>query len=106
MHGLYLLWFVQEQHLPAVVVASTRAAGDLALALIEIPTGRFADRFGHRASLIIGSLVQVAGMLCCWLGQGIPALIVACVLVGLGDTFRSGADDALLYRTCVALDRE
>ena len=74
--------------------------------LLEIPTGWFADRFGHRASLIIGSLVQVTGMLCCWLGQGVPALVVASVLVGLGDTFRSGADEALLYRTCVALDRE
>jgi predicted MFS family arabinose efflux permease len=106
MHGLYLLWWVHERQIPPALVATILAAGDLAIVFLEIPTGRFADRFGHRASLIIGSLVQVAGMLCCWLGEGIPALIVASVLVGLGDTFRSGADQALLYRTCVALDRE
>lgn len=106
MHGLYLLWWVQERQIPPAVVASILAAGDLVLVFLEIPTGRFADRFGHRASLILGSLVQVAGMLCCWLGHGIPALAAASVLVALGDCFRSGADQALLYRTCVTLDRE
>lgn len=106
MHGLYLLWWVQEKHMSAAVVASALAAGDLALALLEVPTGWFADRFGHRASLITGSTVQVLGMLCCWLGQGMPGLIAASLLVALGDGFRSGADQALLYRSCVCLGRE
>jgi MFS family permease len=88
------------------VVAAVLAAGDLALMGVELPTGWFSDRFGHRASLIVGSLVQVMGMLCCWLGQGVPGLVTASVLVALGDGFRSGADQALLYRTCLALDRE
>jgi MFS family permease len=106
MHGLYLLWWVQERQIAPAVVAAILAAGDLVLLGLELPTGRFADRFGHRASLILGSLIQVAGMLCCWLGQGVPALVIASALVALGDAFRSGADEALLYRTCVALDRE
>src|SRR5688572_27169506 len=42
----------------------------------------------------------------CWLGQGIPGLIAASVLVALGDAFRSGARQALLYRSCVALHQE
>jgi MFS family permease len=106
MHGLYLLWWVQEKQMSPAVVAATLAAGDLAIMLLEVPTGWFADRCGHRRSLILGSFVQVLGMLCCWLGQGIPGLIAASVLVALGDAFRSGADHALLYRTCVALGRE
>jgi hypothetical protein len=106
MHGLYLLWWVQEKQMPPVVVATTLAAGDLALALLEVPTGWFADRFGHRVSLIAGSVVQVLGMLCCWLGGGVPGLIAASVLVALGDAFRSGADQALLYRSCASLGRQ
>src|SRR6185436_2875517 len=106
MHGLYLLWWVQEKQMSPAVVAATLAAGDLAIMLLEVPTGWLADRYGHRRSLILGSFVQVLGMLCCWLGQGIPGLIAASVLVALGDAFRSGADHALLYRTCVALCRE
>jgi MFS family permease len=106
MHGLYLLWWVQEKQMSPALVAAVLAAGDLVLMGLELPTGWFADRFGHRASLILGSAVQVMGMLWCWLGEGVSGLVTASVLVALGDGFRSGADQALLYRTCLALDRE
>jgi hypothetical protein len=45
-------------------------------------------------------------MLCCWLGAGIPELVAASILVAIGDGFRSGADEALLFRTCAALGQE
>ena len=106
MHGLYLLWWVQEKDVSPAAVAAILAAGDLVLLAVELPTGWFADRFGHRTSLLSGSLLQVAGMLWCWLGEGIAGLVTASVLVALGDGFRSGACEALLYRSCVALDRE
>jgi hypothetical protein len=106
MHGLYLLWWVQEKQMSPAIVATVLAAGDLALVGLELPTGWFADRFGHRRSLMVGSFVQVLGMLWCWLGEGVSGLVTASVLVALGDGFRSGADQALLYRTCLALDCE
>src|SRR5215471_9295387 len=106
MQGLYLLWWVRERHLSAFTVAIILAAGDLALFALEIPTGMFADRFGHRTSLIIGSTAQVCGMLWCWHGRGIPGVLVASLLIALGDAFRSGADQALLYRSLAALSRE
>ena len=106
MHGLYLLWWVQEKHVPVAVVATLLAAGDLAITALEIPTGWLADRFGHRISLIAGALTQAAGMVFCWLGEGVVGLLSAILLVALGDTLRSGADQALLYRSCLALERE
>jgi MFS family permease len=106
MHGLYLLWWVQERHISPAVVASILAAGDLVLLVLEIPTGWLADRFGHRASLIAGSLSQVAGMIVCWWDRGVPGLITASLLVAMGDAFRSGADQALIFRTCAALGRD
>jgi MFS family permease len=106
MHALYLLWWVQEKHVSPAAVASILAAGNITLVLCEVPTGWFADRFGHRASLILGSTLQIVGMLWCWLGEGVAGLTIACVLVALADAFRSGADQALIYRSCVALGRE
>jgi MFS family permease len=105
MHGLYVIWWVKEKQVAAASVALILAAGDLALTALEVPTGWLADRFGHRASLMLGSLLQVAGMLICWLGSGIPGLLAASLVVAAGDAFRSGADQALLYRSSVALDR-
>jgi len=106
MHGLYLLWWVHERHMSAALVGTVLAAGDFALLLLEVPTGWLADRFGHRRSLIVGSAAQVLGMLACWFGRGALALLAASVLVALGDAFRSGADQALLFRTCAAIGRE
>jgi hypothetical protein len=103
MHGLYLLWWVQEKQLPPALVATMLAAGDFAVMALELPTGWLADRFGHRRSLIAGSCVQVIGMLWCWLGQGVSGLLTASVLVAGGDALRSGADQALLYRSCAAV---
>ncbi len=106
MHGLYLLWWVEERHVPAAIVAAILAAGDLAVLAFELPTGWFADRFGHRVSLIAGSIIQAVGMLWCWLGEGVPGLLTATLLLAAADGFRSGADQALLYRSCAALRRE
>ena len=106
MAGLYLLWWVQEKQMSPATVAAILAAGDLAVMALELPTGWIADRFGHRVSLIVGSAVQIAGMAWCWLGEGLSGLLIASVLVAIGDAFRSGACQALLYRSCVALERE
>jgi MFS family permease len=106
MDGLYLLWWTQEKQMSPALVAATMAAGDLLLMALEIPTGWFADRFGNRRSLILGSLLQVAGMISCFLVDGTLGLVGACLLVAVADAFRSGADQALLYRSCVAVGRE
>jgi len=99
------VWWVQDKQLTPAVVATILAIGDFSVLLLEIPTGWFADRFGHRLSLVLGSSVQVAGMLCCWLAHGATGLLFAVFLVALGDAFRSGADQALLFRTCHLLGR-
>ena len=101
-HAVYLLWWVQYKHVSPVAVAAILAAGEIAITLLEVPTGRFADRFGHRRSLILGSAIQVVAMLLCWLAEGVSGLVLASLCVALGDTFRSGADQALLFESCVA----
>jgi len=106
MHGLYLVWLVHERGFSPALVATVLAAGDLCVFALEVPTGWVADRLGHRVSLIIGSFVQVCAMLVFWQAATPPALLASSLLVALGDAFRSGADEALLYRSCVALGRE
>ena len=106
MHGLYLVWLVHERGFSPALVATMLAAGDLCVFALEVPTGWVADWLGHRLSLIIGSFVQVCAMLVFWQATTPPALLASSLLVALGDAFRSGADEALLYRSCVALGRE
>jgi len=104
MHGLYVLWWVQEKHVSVAAVAAILAAGDLAVTALELPTGWLADRVGHRVSLAIGSLLQIGGMLLGWLGPGAAGALASSLVIAAGDAFRSGADQALLYRSCLAVE--
>jgi hypothetical protein len=103
MHALYVLWWVQEKHVSIPAVAAILAAGDVAVTALELPTGWLADRLGHRVSLIAGSLLQIAGMLLAWLGVGAGGALASSLVIAAGDAFRSGADQALLYRSCAAV---
>ena len=106
MHGVYLVWIVQERGFAPALVATILAAGDLCVFALEVPTGWLADRLGHRLSLIIGSALQVLGMVAFWHAVTPAGLLTSSLLIAMGDTFRSGADQALLYRSCAALGRE
>jgi hypothetical protein len=105
-HGLYVVWLIEYKHLNAEAVALLMAAGDLALMGLEVPTGWLADRFGHRGSLIAGSMIQTAAMALLWCGQGIVAMGASILFIAVGDAFRSGADEALLFQTCRQLGHE
>jgi hypothetical protein len=105
-HGLYVVWLVHHKGLPPEQVALLMAVGDLLLMAVHVPTGMLADRFGRRWSLVVGSAIQAAGLATMWLGTS-PAMIAASSLaIGLGDAFRGGADEALLYESLKAQGRE
>lgn len=102
-HGIYLLWLTVHRGIAPVTAAALIAACDLLLLLFELPTGVFADRLGARASLLLGSACQVLGLALFWQGRALPALGLGALAIALGDAFRHGADEALLYRSCAAL---
>lgn len=75
----------------------------MAHVLGEVPTGIVADRYGRRLSLFIGSAVSCLSAILIIVGQGPRMLGLAMTLSGLSWTFISGADQALLYDTCLEL---
>lgn len=93
-HGLYVLWMLHHG-LDPLQVALIISLGEGTLVLAELPTGWWADRFGLRRSLIIGSLLQMLGLAAMWANF----YLVSAVAIALGDAFRHGADEALLYRS-------
>jgi len=78
----------------------------LANFLLEVPTGAVADRFGRRVSVGLGGLgLGVATLLYAsvpWL----PMFVLAETLFALALTLISGADEALVYDSLLALGRE
>ena len=83
------------------------AAGDLSVTALEIPTGWAADRYGHRISLITGSLAQVAGILVCWLAAGVTGLLrLFCSSPSVTRSKIRARSGPGVDRLCMALERE
>lgn len=69
----------------------------LAMALAEVPTGVVADKFSRKYSLLIGFVILAVSGLCMLFATGFWPLLLLMIIQGIGGSFTSGADDALLY---------
>ncbi len=78
----------------------------IAVVILEVPSGYFADRFGYRLSLILGSFACVIGF---WSYANIPTylgFLTAELLLAFSASFYSGAREALLYNTLASINKE
>jgi len=80
-----------------------QSAYHLAILLGEVPTGIVADLVGRRLSMLIGLLFGAITSLGYLLIHDSWTAVLVIGLSGLGTTFLSGADSALLYETAHAI---
>lgn len=67
--------------------------------LAEMPTGLFADRYGQKASIILGYIIEAMGILTVILWPTSVGLYVCYALGGLSQAFLSGSEEALIYES-------
>ena len=72
----------------------------------QIPAGIFADRYGYKTSLLIGSNIFFLGALIFALGQNFFWLFIGFSLSGFGSAMKGGADLALLYEHLKSENKE
>ncbi len=65
----------------------------------QIPSGIFADRYGYKTSLIIGSLLFLCGTTLFAFAQNFYWFLAGYSLMGFGSAMKQGADHALLYES-------
>jgi MFS family permease len=70
-----------------------------AIWVADVPTSIWADRFGYRRVIILGSLWSIAGMVLFALAHGFWMFALANVLGGFSIACTSGCESALLYRS-------
>jgi MFS family permease len=66
---------------------------------VELPSGFFADKYGYKKAVIIGTLALTIAPLIFFLTKSYPILFIVGVFYGIGFAFISGAFDALAYET-------
>ena len=78
----------------------------LILALSEVPTGAFGDRYGRKQSVAVGTFVFAVTMLLFGLADSFLVLFVSYVTWAFAMSFQSGSDSAFLYDTLKELGKE
>jgi MFS transporter, DHA3 family, tetracycline resistance protein len=90
------VFFVRELHMSPLELVLTGTALEVGYFVFEVPTGIVADSYSRRLSVIIGLSVMGVAFVLTGLAPGVALVIAAAALMGLGWTFRSGAEDAWL----------
>lgn len=86
----------------AVLLYSLR---ELSTTLLEVPTGVLSDRLGRKWTLLLAAATNLAGAVLLATGDAFLAFAAAQILMGTGEAFSSGADNALLYQSLAAARR-
>lgn len=101
-----LMLFYHDLGFTAEESFQLKAFYSIAIVIFEIPSGYAADILGRRKTLIIGSILGTAGFAIYSAFSGFYAFLVAELVLGIGQSFISGADSALLYDSLKADGRE
>ncbi len=100
-----LVLFYQSKGLTLFEVTLLQALYSGVVLVLEIPSGYFADLFGRKRSLIIGSFFCLGGAVLYCFAQDFLGFLAAEIFFGFAMAFISGADSALTYDTLHELEQ-
>ncbi|MFK7906207.1 MAG: MFS transporter [Chitinophagales bacterium] len=100
-----IVLFYQDSGLDIQAVMTIQSIFSIAVVLMEVPSGYMGDVLGRRKSLIVGSILIFVGYVFYCLTSSFFGFLVAAITLGIGTSFISGSDSALLYDTLLRLDR-
>src|SRR5258708_5914893 len=69
----------------------------LSTAIFQVPTGGFADTFGHKTSYALGFIIESFYYLIFFLFPSFWGIFLGMIVAALGVSFQSGANDSLTY---------
>lgn len=89
--------FYQDNGMGMHEIFVLKAIYSVAIVVMEIPSGWMADVWGRKKTLILGSILGSAGFLMYSFSYGFWAFVLAEIILGIGHSFISGADSAMLF---------
>lgn len=92
-----IVLFYKENGLSNYDVMLLQAIYSVAVVVLEIPSGYFSDVWGRKNTIILGSILGVTGFAVYSISHGFYGFLIAEITLGIGQSFISGSDSALLY---------
>ncbi len=123
IHNIYKLYIIRFSRwfllaMPIVVpfyhsnglqtqdIMTLQALFSLSIVILEVPTGYFGDVLGRKKSLIVGTFFTFMGYVGYCFAHEFLHFLGSALLLGVGVSFISGSDSALLYDTLLQLKKE
>ena len=94
---IVVIFFTQWHGMSNFEALLILALYSLYVGISEVPTGVVADKYSRKISIIIGSLLLIVGTMGQYFASSFWLVNIATFLMGVGQSFRSGADQALIY---------
>ena len=98
--------FYQENGLSMSQIFILKSVYSIAMVSTELPSGYLADVWGCRRTILFGAILGTLGILIYSVSSDFYSFAVAEIVLGIGFSFISGADSALLYDSLKAENRE
>lgn len=95
----YFLYLTNELHLSYAMAVLLDLPVFITQLIVELPSGFFADKFGLKKAVIIGTLALTIAPIIYCLTTNYALLFINGLFYGIGFAFISGAFDALAYET-------
>lgn len=104
MPVIYL--YFTENGLSMKEIMLLQAIFSISVAILEVPSGYLSDVMGRKKTLIISSLIGLAGFCIFAFANGFVTFAIAELLLGISASLASGTDSALLYDSLAAMGKE
>jgi MFS family permease len=101
-----IVLFYQENGLAMYDVFLLQGIYSVAIVVLEIPSGYFADVWGRKSTMVIGAVFGIAGFTVYTVSHGFWGFLIAEMILGIGQSFISGSDSAMLYDTMLHEKKE
>ena len=101
-----IVLFFQDHGLNLQEIMILQSCYSLALGLMEIPSGYAADILGRRKTLILGCILAFIGFSVFSVAYDFWWFLAAQIFLGLGNSFISGADTAIMYDSLLEVKAE
>ncbi|MCF8380028.1 MAG: MFS transporter [Bacteroidales bacterium] len=92
----FLILFLLEKELPYTQIGLLYASREISIYIFEIPSGIIADSFGRKNSLVGSFIGYILSFALFYISSDFWLLLMAFVLYGIGDSFRSGTHKGMI----------
>lgn len=101
-----IVLFFKENGLSMKEILLLQSLFSIAVMVMEIPTGYFADRFSRKISILIGGIIATVGYSLYAASHTFWGFLLSELTLGIGLCFVSGADSAMFYDTLIEKGEE